>query len=252
MLFAHWPVEPAALRPLLPRQVEPDVRDGCAWIGVVAFRMTETRGVCLLPPRGLGPIPELNVRTYVRVGGVRGVWFLSLDTSSPLFATIGRTLYGLAYHLARMVVRREGTRIHYASARGPAAFAANYAPAAAAGVPAAHGSLEHWLLERYRLFAVRSGRLVTAEVAHPPWTLQPAEVRIDLNTLEPRGVRFDGEPLLHVSPGVDALISPPTAVARAALRAEPYREPTRAPRAGRSREHAGNLGAAGEAVAVGR
>ena len=250
MLFAHWPVEPAALRPLLPPAAEPDVRDGCAWIGVVAFRMTETRGACVLPPRGLGPIPELNVRTYVRVGGVPGVWFLSLDTSSPLFVTIGCALYGLAYHLARMVVRREGSRVHYASARGPAAFAACYGPAAAAGVPAAHGSLEHWLLERYRLFAVRSGRLVTAEVAHRPWTLQPADVRIELNTLEPRGIRFDGEPLLHVSPGVDALIAPPTPVAAGALRREPHRKTTRTPRTGRSREQAGDLLAAGDAAAV--
>jgi uncharacterized protein len=229
MLFAHWPVAPHALRPLLPAQVEPDVRHGEAWIGVVAFRMTETRAAGVLPPRGLGPIPELNVRTYVRVGGAPGVWFVSLDTSSPLFVAIGRTLYGLTYHLARMVVRRDGTRVHYASARGPAAFAATYSPAAAHGSPAEPGSLEHWLLERYRLFALRAGRLVTADVAHTPWTLQPADVRIGLNTLEPRGIRFEGEPLLHVSPGVDALISPPSPVMRAAVRAAPRRGRVRRP-----------------------
>src|SRR2546423_1380678 len=157
MLFAHWPVEPQVLRPLLPAGVEPDVRDGHAWIGIVAFRMTATRAAGLLPPRGLGPIPELNVRTYVRVGGEPGVWFLSLDTSSPLFVTVGRTVYGLAYHHARMVVTRAGTRIHYASARGPAAFAASYEPTPARGARARSGSLEHWLLERYRLFALRGG-----------------------------------------------------------------------------------------------
>ena len=250
MLFAHWPVEADALRPLLPTTVEPDVRDGRAWVGIVAFRMTETRAVGLVPPRGLGPIPELNVRTYVRVDGEPGVWFLSLDTSSPLFVTIGRTLYGLAYHHARMVVRRDGTRIHYASARGPAAFAASYAPATAIGARARPDSLEHWLLERYRLYAIRAGRLVTAEVAHPPWTLQPADARIELNTLEPRGIRFRGEPLLHFSPGVDAVISAPVPVARDPLRAEPHREPARAPRAGRRREHPGKVRVAGRAAAV--
>jgi uncharacterized protein YqjF (DUF2071 family) len=252
MLFAHWPVEPQALRPLLPARVEPDVRDGRAWIGVVAFRMTETRAGGLLPPRGLGPIPELNVRTYVRVGGEAGVWFLSLDTSSPLFVTIGRTVYGLAYHHARMVVSRDGTRIHYASARGPAAFAASYEPAHARGVPARRGSLEHWLLERYRLFALRGGRLVTAEVAHPRWTLQPADARIELNTLEPRGICFRGDPLLQFSAGVDALISAPAQVGRAGLRAEPHRESARAPRAGAGREDAGELLSARRAAAVAR
>ena len=225
MLFAHWAVEPHALRPLLPRHVEPDVRDGRAWIGVVAFRMTETRAGGLLPARGLGPIPELNVRTYVRVGGEPGVWFLSLDTSSPLFVTIGRAVYGLSYRHARMVVTRHGSRIHYASARGPAAFAASYEPAPARGARARSGSLEHWLLERYRLFSLRGGRLVTAEVSHPRWTLQPVDARIELNTLEPRGIRFHGDPLLHFSPGVDALISAPVPVARAGLRREPHRDP---------------------------
>jgi hypothetical protein len=211
MLFAHWPIEPGALRPLLPTGVEPDVRDGQAWLGVVAFRMTETRAAGVLPPRGLGPIPELNVRTYVRVVGERGVWFLSLDTSSPLFVTIGRSLYGLAYRRAHMIVRRHGARVHYASVRGPAAFVASYEPADRA-IPVAEGSLEHWLVERYRLFALRAGRLITAEVAHPPWVLQHVDARIELNTLAPRGLRFSGRPVLHFSPGVDALISVPKAV----------------------------------------
>ena len=239
MLFAHWAVPPGALRPLLPFGVEPDVRDGRAWIGVVAFRMTETRAARLMPPRGLGPIPELNVRTYVRVQGEPGVWFLSLDTSSPLFVTIGRSVYGLAYHYARMVVARHGTRVHYASARGPAAFAASYEPSGP-GAAAPIGSLEHWLVERYRLFALRGGRLVTAEVAHAPWTLQPADVRIELNTLAPHGVRFAGAPIVHFSPGVDALISPPSAVAAAALPAEPDGQPASAPGPRRRAEDAGD------------
>jgi uncharacterized protein YqjF (DUF2071 family) len=236
VLFAHWSVDPHAVRALLPAGVEPDLRHDRAWIGVVAFRMTETRGAGVLPPRGLGPIPELNVRTYVRVGGESGVWFLSLDTSSPLFVTIGRVVYGLAYRHARMVVARDGSRVHYASTRGPAAFAASYEPVAS-GAPARHGSLDHWLVERYRLFTLRGSRLVTAEVAHPPWTLQPVDARIELNTLEPCGIRFRGEPLLHFSPGVDALISVPASFGRV-LSAESHRQPSRAPGSRRPGEDA--------------
>src|SRR5919204_415290 len=133
ILFAHWPTGGDAVRRVLPSGVEPDLRDGRAWIGIVAFRMTETRAAGLVPPRGLGPIPELNVRTYVRAAGQPGVWFLSLDTSSPLFVTVGRAIYGLAYHRARMVIARSGARVHYASARGPgstgrASLAAGAAP----------------------------------------------------------------------------------------------------------------------------
>lgn len=53
----------------------------------------------------------------MRVGGAPGVWFLSLDTSSPLFAYVGRSLYGLDYRRARMIVRRDGARFTGATVR---------------------------------------------------------------------------------------------------------------------------------------
>ena len=34
LLFAHWPVPPERLRPLLPASVPLDVREGSAWVGV--------------------------------------------------------------------------------------------------------------------------------------------------------------------------------------------------------------------------
>lgn len=184
------------------------MRDGRSWVGVVAFRMTDTRAGGLFPPRGLGSIPELNLRTYVTVHGRPGVWFLTLDTSSPVFAAVGRSLYGLAYRLASMIVARHGGRIHYASVHGPSSFVASYEPVGRARGAGA-GSLEHWLCERYRLFALRAGRLVTAEVAHTPWLLQAADARIELNTLAPPGIHLREPALLHFSRGVDALISPP-------------------------------------------
>jgi uncharacterized protein YqjF (DUF2071 family) len=208
MLFAHWPVDAAAVARLLPAGVEPDERDGSAWVGLVAFVMTGTRSAFWPGLPALPPIPELNVRTYVNVAGVPAVWFLSLDASSPFFVSVGRTLYGLRYHLARMTTVCEGSRVHYLSVRGRSAFAASYRPA---GPPrhARPGSLEHFLVERYRLFAERRGRLITAAVEHVPWQLQPAEAHIQLNRMAPPGLSLSGQPLLHFSRGVDARISAP-------------------------------------------
>ena len=211
LLFAHWRADPVALGEFLPDCVEPDVRDGAAWIAIVAFVMADTRSCLGAASLRLPRIPELNVRTYVRVDGVRGVWFLTLDASSPLFVGVGRTLYGLDYHLARMATVSDGDRVHYLSVRGKAAFSATYRPA---GEPAyaQSDSLEHFLFERYRLFAERRGRLITAEVAHDPWPLQPADARIELNAMAPPGIDFDDRPLLHFSRGVDARISAPETV----------------------------------------
>jgi uncharacterized protein len=211
LLFAHWPVDGIALERLLPPRVEPDMRDGQAWLAIVAFLMVGTRPYGAPRAFVLPPIPELNVRTYVRVDDVPGVWFLSLDASSPFFATMGRTLYGLRYRVSRMVAVPDGDGVHYLSTRGDAAFAAKYAPTGPPA-PAEAGALEHFLVERYRLFAERRGRLITAHVTHRPWPLQPAEARIELNRMAPAGVSFTGEPLLHFSRSVDALISAPEPV----------------------------------------
>ncbi len=211
LLFAHWPVEPSDLRCHLPPAVEPDVHDGAAWVAIVAFLMVGTRNPSRPSWRGLGPIPELNVRTYVRVDDVPGVWFLSLDTNSPLFVTVGRALYGLRYRLARMTTVAGDDGVHYLSSADDNAFAAAYAPTAPPG-PAARGSLDHFLVERYRLFAQRHGRLITAQVAHEPWPLQPARAEIRLNRMAPDGLAFRGEPLVHFSRSVEALISAPAPV----------------------------------------
>jgi uncharacterized protein len=217
VLFAHWPVDPKALRPLLPRNVEPDRRDGAAWLAIVAFVMVETRPLGGPAYAALAPIPELNVRTYVQVGDAPAVWFLSLDATSRFFAAIGRVLYGLRYRLSQMLVVREADCVHYLSACDAAAFAATYAPTGEAE-PAVPGTLEHFLVERYRLFSNRRGRLVTAEVAHEPWPLQRAEAEISLNRMAPPGLAFSGEPLLHFCGSVEARISAPVA-----LRSAPFR-----------------------------
>lgn len=208
LLFAHWPVDPVELGRCLPPGVEPHIHEDRAWLAIVAFRMLDTRPA--IAPRGvtLSPIPELNVRTYVRVADVPGVWFLSLDASSPFFVSAGRVIYGLPYRRARMATVLEHGRVHYLSSRRDGRFVASYEPCG----PVAHargGSLEHFLVERYRLFSQRRGRLITAVVSHEPWPLQPAVARIDVNEMAPRGLAFRDEPLLHFAASVDARISVP-------------------------------------------
>jgi uncharacterized protein YqjF (DUF2071 family) len=122
----------------------------------------------------------LNVRTYVTAGGRPGVWFFSLDAASRLAVRIARATFHLPYFDAAMACTERGGEIHYSSRRthrdgGTARLEVRYR---ATGEPFASrpGSLEHWLTERYRLFAAdRRGRLWRGEIEHAPWPLQPAE-----------------------------------------------------------------------------
>jgi len=70
------------------------------------------------------------------------------------------------------------------------------------------GTLEHWLTERYSLFAARpDGRLAYGEIDHRPWRLQPAVADFSVNTmLAPLGIlEPSGPPLVHFSHSIDAV-----------------------------------------------
>ncbi len=183
LLFAHWPVPAAPLQAMLQPDLELDTFDGQAWIGVVPFRMTNTapRFCPVLP--GLGNFLELNVRTYVRYRDKPGVWFFSLDATSWLGVRGARMTYYLPYFDAMIAATRTGQRIHYRSERtdwrtAAASLEMEYEPIGPVRL-AKPGTLEHWLTERYRLYAqTPGGRLVYGEVEHEPWPLQPAEAVI--------------------------------------------------------------------------
>lgn len=184
LLFAHWRVPAAALRPHLPLELEPDEFDGSAWLGVVPFRMTGVRPRCLPALPRLSSFCELNVRTYVTRGGRPGVWFFSLDAADRIAVRAARAGFHLPYFDARMRLDvGEGGWIHYHSERShrgaPAAsFAARYRPD---GEPfrAAPGSLEEFLTARHCLYTVdRRGRVLRGDIFHEPWPLQRAEWRV--------------------------------------------------------------------------
>ena|SRR5436305_10477289 len=73
LLFAHWPLVPAILRPLVPSVLELDTFEGQCWLGLTPFRMTHVRPRCVPPFPGLSQFPEMNVRTYVIVKGIPGI-----------------------------------------------------------------------------------------------------------------------------------------------------------------------------------
>ena len=215
LLFAHWAVDAAVLRPLIPAGLEVDTFEGWAWVGVVPFWISglQARGLPAVP--GTANFNEINVRTYVRGGGQAGVWFFSLDADNVLAVIGARLLFHLPYFNARITRALTGERVTYRSQRihprAPAAgFAAAYGPAGAAFVPQV-GSLAYWLTARYRLFARDGrGRLYRAEIRHAPWALQPGWAEIRQNTMAgAAGIALpDTPPLLHYSRRLRAFFWP--------------------------------------------
>ena len=204
LLFAHWPVDARALRELVPPGLPLDLHEGQAWVGIVPFHMTNVapRGVPNIP--FVSAFPELNVRTYVTVGGKPGVYFFSLDAGSAVAVAAARTLAGLPYYQANMTVEVSGGEVRYQSARntrmpGVAAFKGRYRPVGPVQLPVEE-TLEYFLTERYCLYRVDdSFHLHRLEIHHPKWPLQVAEATIEQNTMaEAAGIRLPAmAPLLH-------------------------------------------------------
>ena len=66
--------------------------------------------------------------------------------------------------------------------------------------PAPPGSLDRWLTERLRLFAVdRRGDVSTTSIAHVPWPLRPAEAEFRVETLSAAQVVALSGPPAHLA-----------------------------------------------------
>jgi uncharacterized protein len=190
LLFAHWPVDPERLRPLLPDGIPLDCRDDTAWVSLTSFvpEGLRLRGAPALP--WVSAFPELNFRTYVTRDRKPGVFFFNLDAARTVAVMGARALFHLPYFLAEMNVTTapDGAvdyRSHRIGTERPADFQALYQPVLKRSPQLAEpGSIEHWLTERYCLYAVgRAGRLYRTEIHHAPWPLRPVEARILWNTV---------------------------------------------------------------------
>ena len=210
LLFAHWFVPEADLRPHVPDSLELDTHDGKTYLGITPFKVTGLRARGTLPLPRVSSFLELNVRTYVTDGTKPGIWFFSLDASSQLAVEAAKLLYHLPYFKARISKVGRGADVAFDCVREAEhrVWSGTYRPDGEL-FHALPGSLEHFLTERYCLYTVdRRGRLSRAEIHHPPWPLQKAEAEIELNTMPPDRIEPAGKPLLHFSRRQDVVLWP--------------------------------------------
>ena len=191
--FLHWKFPPELIAPLLPPGLSLDTFDGDAWVGLVPFYMANVRPrwFCAVP--GLSNFCETNVRTYVHYqGSDPGVWFLSLEASNSIAVLAARLGWHLPYFRSVMHLSIEGTLHQYNCRRlwpSPrhvgCQVTALFGPLLGADDPdrprpagqALPGTLEHFLIERYLLYAEgRRGDLYCGQVHHPPYPVRQIEL----------------------------------------------------------------------------
>lgn len=202
LLFLHWPIEPETLQSTLPQGLQVDTFANKGWIGIVPFFMRCVRPVGFPPVGGLSNFLELNLRTYVRDrDGRPGIWFYSLDANQPLAVWIAQLCFALPYRHASMCAKIVSEEITYSSVRFNRAESLRYRYRPAYNLAEAEfGSLEFFLLERYRLFAYRRGSLLTGRVYHAPYRFGKAIVHeFDSRLFMLDGLEIPSNPPAHAA-----------------------------------------------------
>jgi uncharacterized protein YqjF (DUF2071 family) len=156
------------------------------------------------------------------------VWFFSLDAANSIAVRMARWSFHLAYHRAEMFLEREPTRgeqepasfLYAGVRRWPPPVPASYlirGQACGPVQPASPGTLEHFLAERYILYALWRDQLYQGQVHHAPYPLQVARVlSLDESLLAATGItRPAMPPLAHFAAGVDVEIFSLHALGRA-------------------------------------
>lgn len=198
LLFLHWEVPIETLRPLIPSDLEIDTFEGKAWLTITPLTIYD------VSPKFLPALPyvswlyELNVRTYVHLDGVPGVWFFSLDANNMLAVWGARTFFSLPYFNARIMCEADGNDVRFWSARNEtkAEFAASWT--IGDELPSAEpDTLDFFLVERYCLYAADGESVYRCRINHEPWPLQET---LNLSGLRYSVVDADGLPLPNSEP----------------------------------------------------
>ncbi|HEX7151942.1 MAG TPA: DUF2071 domain-containing protein [Thermoanaerobaculia bacterium] len=219
--FFHWEVPVADLQQLLPPGLTVDTFEGKAYVGLVPFTITGVRAVLTPPLPWISSFHEINVRTYVHhQGHWPGVWFFSLDASSTLAVTAARAMYKLNYlgsEIQFEASKEPSPTIRFTShrqdERGPTPANAHlrYRPVEGPTFEAVVGTLDHFLCERYILYAADADKnLYRARVHHQSYPLQRAEVlELDETLTWSAGVRRGEQaPIRHYASEVNVKVYP--------------------------------------------
>lgn len=185
LFLATYAVPPSLLEPRLPPGLTLDLREGQAFVSLVAFDFRNTR-VLGVPWPGYRDFAELNLRFYVRHGTERGVVFVREFVPQRLVAWLARVTYNEPYVAAPLggAFRDEPEtfsveyRLHYGG-REHVLRATGRKPA----VRPTETSVEHFFKEHQWGFGItRGGRPLRYEVVHPIWDVYPVQAyEIDLD-----------------------------------------------------------------------
>lgn len=170
VLFLHWRVPADVIRPHVPFEL--DLFEGDAVLSIVPFQMNRIRFPPFPVVSFFSSLWELNLRTYVKVNGVRGVYFFTLDTDSAFGCFIANRFFHLPYRLASMHGRVKNNEYQFESKRDAYCFQmrAEIAPGLKKKT-----KLDQWATDQSHLFTRSDKHIFQGTVIHLEWSLQAVQ-----------------------------------------------------------------------------
>jgi uncharacterized protein len=201
-VFFHWPVDKHELQEMLPKELEIDLYQGQAWISLIVFGIRNIRPRFLPSIPAISDIDEINIRTYIKYKGKRGIYFFSLEASKWFPCLLAKFFVELPYRQSR-IRSSQNSYNSYNLELGDTMhieFKVQEEKKQAT-------VFDRWLTERYVSYQDNnSGKINALEIHHFQWPLY----KIELNKCFVRYNRFrslihDQPQLAHYSPGVQVL-----------------------------------------------
>ena len=186
-VFIHYEMDPKVLQPHIPFEL--DLRDGKAYVSLVAFTMNRLR------PFVGGRIAEFffkpiathgffNVRTYVRHHEEPGIYFIAEWLSNWLSTQLGPITYSLPYRFGKIDYQHHHERRKISGkiiADGE--FRYNGTLLDVNHAPFSRDSLGEFLLERYTAYTGFGNARKLFRIWHEPWLQQEIDLEVNCSDL---------------------------------------------------------------------
>jgi uncharacterized protein len=198
LVMLNWEVDPALLRPYVPRGTELDAWRGRTFVRCVGFMFTDTR-VMGIPVPFHTTFQEVNLRFYVGRRGPegwrRGVCFVREIVPRWWVAAMARAVYNERYVALPMRhtvdLGGDGGAVEYGWRFG-GRWCSVGARVSGAPKPLVAGGEEEFITEHYWGYAAqRNGGTVEYQVEHPSWCVwTAADAWLDADVAALYGAEF--------------------------------------------------------------
>ena len=180
--FMHWSVDKKIISKYIPNGLTLDLYENGAYIGLIPFMMKNVRPRWGFSVPFISNFPEFNIRTYVKKGNKRGVFFLTLDAQSIITRIYASNFFHLPYRYSRGYVIRKNGSFLWSSNRLYKGFELEGSCEGYGEFEYAEkDSLEEFFFERYYLYISSNNQIKSGRIKHHKWKIKKAKPRITKN-----------------------------------------------------------------------